>query len=760
MSQPPEGIRKVKRSAHTVTTSAQQYRSNRFFSPVRWIGALLNGILALSAAAQPMEATTAPTSSIERLKTLSLEELMSIPVATVTTASRRPERTSDAPATVLIIDRSDILTRGYSTLKDVLRDLPGMETIEYFFSEIGTQVPVRGIAGNNKIVVLVNGMRVNPPGGEDFPFRSDFSIRNAERIEVVYGPGSTLYGQDAISAVINVITLRPTKDQLGEAGVAGGMNDSREAWGSFSHVFGPAEEFGISGFIQYHDSELSELETAYPGWWRNYAAVAGSAQPPGLGMEPYREDYGLNCFVRFHSRYSSLQAWHRESERSSSEGFSPILGYLPEATWGDASTVVEGRNTLPLRDNVSLESCITWNRYEINPDTRYVFTVPDRSGGKQWFLDDYKYGIGTSFSGEEILRIDVTPDLKLTIGAMAATYDIIPKSTVPGGADTETAVVTQGGNFSYIDSAGVTRHIPRVTRYRYETYAGYAEASWQMHPRLKGILGTRITQDTRFDDSPTTPRAGLIFDITEHLTAKYIFTHAYVAPAPYFGFATYDNGALLATSNPDLEPEEADSHEINVSYNRENLLLGASVYHGQNDNLIVLADRATPVNVVEPQVRLPDGSSRTLVRTDNSGSSCNYGMDLYARARLGSISPWASYSYTEFEEEQEDGNIPMSGISRHNVRAGLTWAATQRLFLTPSLVLRSTPENAKPGPLDAELNTPYEVNLHILCNARRNMDLFLNVRNLTNHKYALVGITGDAVPQETFSAMAGLRVSF
>lgn len=739
--------------------SEPQWRHSRGWITI--VAALTAVIQAIASPSHdPAAGSTASTSSIERLKALSIEELVSIPVATVTTASRRPESTRDAPATVIIIDRNDILARGYSTLKDVLRDLPGMETIEYFFSEIGTQVPVRGIMGNNKIVVLVNGMRVNPPGGEDFPLRADFSVRNAERIEVVYGPGSTLYGQDAISAVINVITRKPNGTEHGEAGVAGGWNNSREAWGSFAGVFGPDKEFGISGFVQYHDSELSDLDSSYPDWWQNYSTVSDTATPAGLGKDPFREDYGLNLFLRLTSTHSSLQVWHRESERSSSEGFSPILGYLPEAIWKDSSTVVEGRNTLKLRQNMSLESCIMWNRYEIDPDTRYVFTIPDRSGMKKWFLDDYKYGIGTSFSGEEALRIDVSPTLKMTLGAMAASYDIIPKSTVPGGADTDTAVVSQGGSFTYIDSAGMTRQIPRVTQYRYETYAGFAEAAWQMHPRLKGILGTRLTKDTRFNDTPLTPRAGLIFDVTEHLTAKYIFTHAYVAPAPYFGSSTYDNGALLATSNPDLDPEKASSHEINLTYEEKDFLCGASVYYGEESDLLVLADRATPANIVTPEVRLPDGSTRTLVQTANSGSSRNYGMDLYARVRFDNLSPWASYSYTDLEKRQDEDNTPLSGLSQHNARLGITWAATSRLLVTPSLVLRSTPENVKPGPLDDELETPYEVNLHILCNATRKLDLFLDVRNLTNHKYALAGITGAAIPQETFSAMAGARMKF
>lgn len=80
----------------------------------------------------------------------------------MTTASRRREKLSDAPATVLAVSSEDIRLRGYANLHDVLRDLPGMEAIENYFSEVGTLVPVRGVVGNNKIIVLVNGMRVNP----------------------------------------------------------------------------------------------------------------------------------------------------------------------------------------------------------------------------------------------------------------------------------------------------------------------------------------------------------------------------------------------------------------------------------------------------------------------------------------------------------------------------------------------------------------------------------------------------------------------
>jgi outer membrane receptor for ferrienterochelin and colicin len=727
------------------------------------VGCGAAAVLVLSAgdsAAAPAVRSDAVTQGVARLKSLSLEELMAIQVATVTAASRKSEKASGAPAAVIVIDRRDILARGYATLKDVLRDLPGMETIEYYFSEIGTLVPVRGIVGNNKIVVLVNGMRVNPPGGENFPFRTDFSVRNAEKIEVVYGPGSTLYGQDAISAVINVITRRPPESEHGDMGLVGGMNDTREAWASFGGVFGPDGRDSLSGHVLYHASDLTELDRAYPAWWSRHLAVSDAAQPAGLGRNPAREDTGLNVFARVEVGDSSLQVWHRRSERNSAEGYGQGLGYLDEATWGDQSTVVEGKNTLTLTEATKLDSTVTYNCYEIDPSTRYVFPVSAADGGLAWFFDDYKYGLGTMFSGEETLHVQVNPDASFMAGVVGTLYDIIPKSTVPGGADTDRDVVSQGGSFVYTDRNGETRTIQRVVRERYETYAAYVEGGWQMRPEWKGILGTRVTEDSRFDDTPVTPRAALVYTLTEEWTAKYVFSRAYVAPAPYFGFATYDNGRHLATSNADLKPEEASMHEVNVQYCRPNLNLGASAYYGEEDSLILIADRGADANTLDPSVTMPDGSTRMLVHSVNGGSSKNYGFDLYGRGKVGDFSPWASYSYVNFEEEQGDVTRGLMGISRHNVRLGATWAPTIRLFITPSVVMRSTPQNVVAGALEDELSNPYEVNLHVLYRATKHVDTFVTARNLTNHKYALGGVTGDAEPQETFSALAGVSITF
>lgn len=709
--------------------------------------------------ADPLPAeSAAEMSRAAELKKLTLEELMAVEVATVTTASKKAEKATDAPATVIVIDRREIKLRGYATLKDVLRDLPGMETIEFYFSEFGTQVPVRGISGNNKIVVLVNGMRVNPPGGENFPFRSDFSVRQAERIEVIYGPGSTLYGQDAISAVINVITKAPPDDTAVELGVLGGSNWEREAWGSFGGMLDKEHNIRLTGSIQYHDSELTPLDEEFKSYWQDYRDVAlTKTNAHGRGVVPSREDYGLNLFARVEGFNSSVQVWYRESERSSSEGFNPILGFLPQARWGDSSLVAEARNSLPISEKIKLDSAVTYNRYEIDPRSRYVFPASE----SEWYLDDFKYGLGWNINVEETLRVDFNEKLSVLGGAMVSYADIIPKATFPSGGYYSNYQITHSGSFLYTTLDGVTNFIPRVSEVRYWTFAGYVEGGWKVLDQLKLIAGIRVTKDERFDDVPLTPRVAAIYNITDAWTAKYIYTRAYVAPAPYFAYATYDNGTLLATTNPELSPETADTHEVNFTYNKKNLTVGVSGYYGTQSDIIIVSDRAAPQNIITNVYLNGDTAApRTLVQTANGGDSRRYGVDVYGRATFGPVSPWVSYSYVDFEEHNNGTETGPPGISRHNARAGATWAITSKLFVTPSLVIRSTPENVKPSPLDSALDTPWEINLYILYNATAHVDFFADLRNITNNKYALGGFTGDAIPQETFHGVVGVRFTF
>jgi len=697
-----------------------------------------------------------PAASV--LKRLTLEDLMKLEVKEVTTASKMPEKETAAPGMVYVITKNDIRLRGYSNLKDVLRDLPGMETVENNFSEFGTLVPVRGIVGNNKIVVLVNGMRINPPGGENLPLRSDFSVRDAEQIEVIYGPGSTLYGRDAVSAVINVKTKQPGENLNAEADISAGINNAREWSGSFGEVINKEKNISLMGYVQYHESDLTRLDKAYPDWWRDYKSVADAKG--GAGSLLSRQDMGLNGFARYEAGDFSLQAWYRNSRRNSGEGYSLSLGYLPEAVWQDSSLVVEAKDIAQLNSMMRLDSTLTYNSYEIDPDTRYVWPASPTA----WYMDDYKYGIGTSYSLEETLRVVLSKEVSLVAGLVASEYSVIPKSTVPGGAKPGGNVIQQGGDWIYYEHlGGPAIHVPRVVEAKYHEVGGYIEGNWQALNWLKFICGMRSDWDSRLSGMSFTPRAGVVASLTPEFTVKYTFTTAYVAPPPYFENATYDNGTLLAVSNPDLKPEKSMNHEVDFNYTKENYQAGVAIYRGDQKNLFLISDRGLPQNIIRDLVYLSPTDptqTRKLAHCANGGDSFNEGADFYGRATFGAISPWISYSVVKFEETANGVCTSLPGISQHNGRLGLAWAVTQRFSLTPSLVIRSKPQGLGTDASSLQEHVPYEVNLYALLSVTKNVEIFADLRNITDHRYALTSVAGWAAPQETFNGMAGVRLVF
>ena len=701
---------------------------------------------------------------------MSLEELMNVKVVTVTTASKRSEKANAAPGTVFVIDKNDIELRGYSSLKDVLRDVPGMDLSSYFFSELGTQVSVRGVSGNNKIVVLVNGMRVNPPGGEYFPFRSDFSVRQAEQIEIIYGPGSTLYGQDAISAVINVKTKEPPASGKMTLQLGGevGVNSERELYGSFGKVFDRARNISFSGYVQYHDSNLTRIDKEYPSWWKSALALTNAAAR-GSGTVPEREDFGLNAFAKLQIGDLVLQSWYRNSRRSSGEGYGfPILAYVSEAVWQDSSWVTELKYQWKISEKATLDSSITWNWYEVDPTSRYVF--PDTQSATSWFYNDYKYANEHSLSTEHTLKFDITKSWSALVGVAYSNYDIIAKSTVPGGASggSHNQTILEAGNFVYYSKAGdptSRQTVPRVIDAEFDRIGAYVETTWQINPKLKVIAGTRIDKDSRISEPSHTPRGAIVYNITDSLTAKYTYSWAYISPSPYFN-ATYDRGDILAISNPNLKPETSKTHELNFSYAKPAYNLGLSFYYGEQSDLILVSDGGLSQNIVLNDAYVGvEGTAaqhRTIVHSVNGGTSRNVGMDFYGKAKLAeNLSTWFSYSLTSFDESAGGVTLGLKGLSEHNFRLGATWAITPKLFLTPSLVAMSTPKNLSTSALTGETKNPWEINLHLLYKPRGNMEVYADLRNITDNHNATTGFSyGSATPQETFTGVLGLRFTF
>ena len=157
---------------------------------------------------------------------LNLEELMNIEV---TTASRRPQKLTEVPAAVFVITQEDIRRSGATSIPEALRMAPGVQV-----ARVGTDkwsISVRGFNGRfaNKLQVLMDGRSVYTPLFSGVIWsQQDTFIEDIERIEVIRGPGATVWGANAMNGVINIITKKAA-DTQGTLLTAGG--------GSFERAF-------------------------------------------------------------------------------------------------------------------------------------------------------------------------------------------------------------------------------------------------------------------------------------------------------------------------------------------------------------------------------------------------------------------------------------------------------------------------------------------------------------------------------------------
>ena len=158
------------------------------------------------------------------LADLTLEQLSNIEVTSV---SKRSERLADAAASVYVISADDIRRSGATTLPEALRLAPNLQVARADANQFA--ISARGFASvlANKMLVLIDGRTVYSPlfSGVFWEAQS-IMLEDVERIEVISGPGATLWGSNAVNGVINILT-RGAKDTQGTLVAAGGGNDEK-----------------------------------------------------------------------------------------------------------------------------------------------------------------------------------------------------------------------------------------------------------------------------------------------------------------------------------------------------------------------------------------------------------------------------------------------------------------------------------------------------------------------------------------------------
>lgn len=177
-------------------------------------------LLALAGAGLPAARPLYAEVSAQRLKSLSLQQLGQVEVTTV---SKEPEEVWQTPAAVFVLTQDDIRRSGATTIPELLRLVPGVDVAR---SQSGTwSVGIRGFASvfSKGLLVLIDGRSVYTPLFEGvFWDVQDLPLRDIDRIEVIRGPGGTIWGPNAVNGVINIITKKAADTQGAMAHFTGG----------------------------------------------------------------------------------------------------------------------------------------------------------------------------------------------------------------------------------------------------------------------------------------------------------------------------------------------------------------------------------------------------------------------------------------------------------------------------------------------------------------------------------------------------------
>jgi outer membrane receptor for ferrienterochelin and colicins len=172
--------------------------------------------------------------SKESLYALTLEQLLHVKIST---ASLRPQEVREVPATVYIVTEEDFRAYGYRDLKDILRNLPG---IDYIWPGSHLSGGQRGFSSYWELTkLLINGKEANAMPNDAVFIVNQFNLTGVKRVEIVQGPASVLYGPEAFSGVINIITkdAENSAEESEMTGIfGGGDHSSRDGSGAFHTV--------------------------------------------------------------------------------------------------------------------------------------------------------------------------------------------------------------------------------------------------------------------------------------------------------------------------------------------------------------------------------------------------------------------------------------------------------------------------------------------------------------------------------------------
>ncbi len=542
----------------------------------------------------------------EDILKMSFNDLMNIQVVS---GSKIQQKIGDVAATVRVITAEQIRDRSYFTLEEALSDLPGFQ----FRNIVGfnSYVFMRGATSqNNLILVLVDGVQMNELNSGGFYAGGQFNLSDVQQIEVVYGPASALYGTNAVSGVINVITKKPDGQSRGHVSLLGGNFKTGLADFNLQNLIQEKDlSYSISGMVKTSEkANLRGVQSDYN--WSD-------------AMENFENDLSLSAKMNMDG-FQAGMLYQEKVTSNTTYRLNNRDGYLDKnSRWDIGFLNSYLKYVYDKQEHWTWSSQLYYRNTTLKPNTIFgIVKATDTTAGKQigYYRPNQLVGMENQFN------FIIGDHLFLVTGIVG-----------------EVEHLAKGFSITESNSQDVAPPIPIKPEMLYNFLGSYyVQGNWKISSSLSFVGGWR--QDfSSYYGQVFTPRAGLILN-QNHFTAKLIFDKAFRAPKPW----DYTSGL----GNPMLDPEKMQSIEFDFSYNSsKNFTLGTSFYMNK------ILDKLTKDVVL------------SNYRWVNQGELNTIGIELYSTLKVKGCMIDANYTYNHSVNQNQDF-IPE--IAMHSANASIT----------------------------------------------------------------------------------------
>lgn len=460
---------------------------------------------------------------LNELIEMSLAELLQVEVEV---ASKSSETIFDAPSSVTVYTRQELLNMGVTSVEEALNYIPGfIGTREIVFGS-GYMVSARGMTtpqASYNVLFMIDGQRLNNDvSGGALTHNFYIPIANVKQIEVIRGPGSALYGTSAFSGVVNIVTATDVNDMF----ISAGSMASREAYTNFSKSF---EKGYFAGFARYFEDNGQSI---YP----NLIEKNTVTSDPLAGNDIYlstkydkfslqfrhsqrdRDEFAIATEVlaninKNFTEHQSLKLGYQLVEADNFQ-LDIDLNYIqmrtkafilssPLANLADKSiNLIEGRNSKESELSLNIEA-----HYRFNDQHKLIAGLQYRHPRINFNYNSYNYNP---------LATDYLP-------YTGVLYDMQPL------------------------------FIPGFNR---DIFGAYVQDKYEFNEQWSMTLGLRYDRFSDFGGT-VTPRATLTYAPSEKTKFKWMYGEAFRAPATRQGYILLNNLA-----NPDLKSETIKTMEL------------------------------------------------------------------------------------------------------------------------------------------------------------------------------------------------------